>query len=217
MSQNAALDPVVIKCVLATCFNPKKLSAMDHCNQKKMLHSLLYRESPKGKRIDFIMYMAGPNIKAETLSCTLPLPHRQDQLSFSSSFSRTGQSSFNSPFSRTGQSSGKGAGQLSFSSSFSRTGQSSFNSSFSRTGQSSFNSPFSRTGQSSFLKLCLLFRLSSSPSKLSKTVSLFRLSWSAKFLPSNSFLYSFLNSLFPQPSPFFKHSSKSKLRIEIER
>ena len=51
---------------------------MDHCNQKKMLHSLLYRESPKGKRIDFIMYMAGPNIKAEALSCTLPLPHRQD-------------------------------------------------------------------------------------------------------------------------------------------
>lgn len=34
------------------------------------------RASPKGKRIDFIMYMAGPNIKAETLSCSLPLPHR---------------------------------------------------------------------------------------------------------------------------------------------
>ncbi len=50
---------------------------MDHGNNKYPM-IILYRESPKGKRIDFIMYMAGPNIKAETLSCTLPLPHRQD-------------------------------------------------------------------------------------------------------------------------------------------
>lgn len=34
------------------------------------------RESPNGKRIDYIMYMAGPNIEANTISCSLPLPVR---------------------------------------------------------------------------------------------------------------------------------------------
>jgi sphingomyelin phosphodiesterase 2 len=34
------------------------------------------KESPTGKRIDYIMYMSGPNIHAETISCELPLPDR---------------------------------------------------------------------------------------------------------------------------------------------
>jgi len=39
-------------------------------------YSSALRESPQGKRIDYILYMAGPNITARTVSCSLPLPHR---------------------------------------------------------------------------------------------------------------------------------------------
>ena len=34
------------------------------------------KESPQGKRIDYIMYSSGPNISAETIYCNLPLPDR---------------------------------------------------------------------------------------------------------------------------------------------
>jgi len=34
------------------------------------------KECPNGKRIDYIMYNTGPNIMAETLYCSLPLPDR---------------------------------------------------------------------------------------------------------------------------------------------
>lgn len=34
------------------------------------------KESPQGKRIDYIMYNTGPNITGETISCVLPLPDR---------------------------------------------------------------------------------------------------------------------------------------------
>jgi len=41
------------------------------------------KESPDGKRIDYILYMTGPNIEAETISCTLPLPNRVQDKPFS--------------------------------------------------------------------------------------------------------------------------------------
>jgi len=39
-------------------------------------HRSALRDSPAGKRIDYIMYMSGPNTKVETISCSLPLPNR---------------------------------------------------------------------------------------------------------------------------------------------
>jgi hypothetical protein len=68
-------DPEHCTC---SCICRKLIPVSSSLISKKLISVILCRESPKGKRIDFIMYMAGPNIKAETLSCTLPLPHRQD-------------------------------------------------------------------------------------------------------------------------------------------
>jgi sphingomyelin phosphodiesterase 2 len=36
----------------------------------------LLREYPEGKRIDYIMYQSGPNMKATTVQCSLPLPNK---------------------------------------------------------------------------------------------------------------------------------------------
>ena len=39
-------------------------------------HEYLLRKWPNGKRIDYIMYQPGPNMKARTVQCSLPLPSR---------------------------------------------------------------------------------------------------------------------------------------------
>lgn len=44
-------------------------------NNKYTVRSAL-KESPRGRRIDYLLYKAGPNITAETMSCQLPLPDR---------------------------------------------------------------------------------------------------------------------------------------------
>ena len=45
-------------------------SSMKNCFRSSL------KESPNGKRIDYIMYNSGPNIQAETVYCALPLPDR---------------------------------------------------------------------------------------------------------------------------------------------
>ena len=43
----------------------------------------LLRNYPGGTRIDYVMYLAGENIKAETTECKLPLPSRVPNKEFS--------------------------------------------------------------------------------------------------------------------------------------
>ena len=46
------------------------------CPSNSFTSRAALKESPLGKRIDYIMYMAGPNITASTVYCNLPLPDR---------------------------------------------------------------------------------------------------------------------------------------------
>ncbi len=51
--------------------------------QNSFAHPRSLSDWPDGKRIDYIMYAAGPNVHAEAVDCELPLPNRVPGKSFS--------------------------------------------------------------------------------------------------------------------------------------